>query len=126
MISSLSLLPTIISTSSFQAIDEAEEEWSQHNAKKLIDTSEKGLRGSIPEHFPYFHVEFGLNKGFVHVIDDEKNFKTSFGLNVIRGMLQLAEEDMHRRRRYESVEVQKHAVANFLQDWEPFDWTKQL
>lgn len=109
-----------------KAIDEVEEEWSQHNAKKLIDTSEKGLRGSIPENFPYFHVEFGLNKGFVHVIDDENNFKTSFGLNVIRGMLQLAEEDMHRRRRYESVEVQKHAVANFLQDWEPFDWTKQL
>nr|GEV61397.1 hypothetical protein [Tanacetum cinerariifolium] len=26
-----------------KAIDEAEEEWSQHNAKKLIDTSEKGL-----------------------------------------------------------------------------------
>ncbi|XP_022946470.1 CWF19-like protein 2 isoform X1 [Cucurbita moschata] len=109
-----------------KAIDEAEEEWSQHNAKKLIDTSVKGLRGSIPENFPYFHVEFGLNKGFVHVIDDEDNFKTSFGLNVIRGMLQLAEEDMHRRRRYESVEVQKQAVANFLQDWEPFDWTKQL
>ena len=127
MISSVSLLPTIIiSTSSFQAIDEAEEEWSQHNAKKLIDTSVKGLHGSIPENFPYFHVEFGLNKGFVHVIDDENNFKTSFGLNVIRGMLQLAEEDMHRRRRYESVEVQKQAVANFLQDWEPFDWTKQL
>ncbi|XP_022975650.1 CWF19-like protein 2 [Cucurbita maxima] len=109
-----------------KAIDEAEEEWSQHNAKKLIDTSVKGLRGSIPENFPYFHVEFGLNKGFVHVIDDEDNFKTSFGLNVIRGMLQLAEEDMHRGRRYESVEVQKQAVANFLQDWEPFDWTKQL
>uniref|UniRef100_A0A9I9D975 CWF19-like protein 2 n=1 Tax=Cucumis melo TaxID=3656 RepID=A0A9I9D975_CUCME len=109
-----------------KAIDEVEEEWSQHNAKKLIDTSEKGLRGSIPENFPYFHVEFGLNKGFVHVIDDENNFKTGFGLNVIRGMLQLAEEDMHRRRRYESVEVQKHAMTNFLKDWEPYDWTKQL
>lgn len=84
------------------------------------------MRGSIPENFPYFHVEFGLNKGFVHVIDDENNFKTGFGLNVIRGMLQLAEEDMHRRRRYESVEVQKHAMANFLKDWEPYDWTKQL
>ncbi|KAJ6752198.1 hypothetical protein OIU85_002603 [Salix viminalis] len=108
------------------AIDEAEDEWSQHNAKKLIDTSEKGLRGSIPKDFPYFHVEFGLSKGFVHVIDDEKNFNTSLGLNVIRGMLQLPEEDMYRRRRHESVEVQKLAVAKFAQDWEPFDWTKQL
>ncbi|XP_039044004.1 CWF19-like protein 2 isoform X2 [Hibiscus syriacus] len=109
-----------------KAIDEAEDEWSQHNAKKLIDTSEKGLRGSIPKNFPYFHVEFGLNKGFVHVIDDESQFKSSLGLNVIRGMLQLAEEDMYRRRRHQSVEEQKQAVANFTRDWEPFDWTKQL
>lgn len=109
-----------------KAIDEAEDEWSQHNAKKLIDTSEKGLRCSIPKNFPYFHVEFGLRKGFVHVIDDETQFKSSFGLNVIRGMLQLPEEDMHRRRRYDSVEVQREAVKTFVQDWEPFDWTKQL
>ncbi|XP_027367244.1 CWF19-like protein 2 isoform X2 [Abrus precatorius] len=109
-----------------KAIDEAEDEWSQHNAKKLIDTSQKGLRNSIPKHFPYFHVEFGLNKGFVHVIDDEKQFKSSLGLNVIRGMLHLAEEDMYRRRRYEAVEVQKQAVASFSQEWDHFDWTKQL
>lgn len=109
-----------------KAIDEAEDEWSQHNAKKLIDTSVKGLRGSIPKDFPYFHVEFGLNKGFVHVIDDEKEFKSNFGLNVLRGMLQLPEEDMYRRRRHESVEAQKNAVASFARDWQPFDWTKQL
>ncbi|XP_022851473.1 CWF19-like protein 2 [Olea europaea var. sylvestris] len=109
-----------------KAIDEAEDEWSQHNAKKLIDTSEKGLRGSIPKNFPYFHVEFGLQRGFVHVIDDEKEFKSSFGLNVIRGMLRLPAEDMHRRRKHESMETQKQAVASFARDWEPFDWTKQL
>ncbi|TKY50947.1 CWF19 protein 2 [Spatholobus suberectus] len=109
-----------------KAIDEAEDEWSQHNAKKLIDTSKKGLRNSIPKHFPYFHVEFGLNKGFVHVIDDEKQFKSSLGLNVIRGMLHLAEEDMYRRHRYEAVEVQKEAVASFCTEWKHFDWTKQL
>ncbi|XP_047955764.1 CWF19-like protein 2 isoform X4 [Salvia hispanica] len=109
-----------------KAIDEAEDEWSQHNAKKLIDTSEKGLRGSIPKNFPYFHVEFGLSKGFVHVIDDEKDFPGNFGLNVVRGMLQLPAEDMHGRRRKESVETQKQAVASFVKDWQPFDWTKQL
>ncbi|RDX63717.1 CWF19-like protein 2, partial [Mucuna pruriens] len=109
-----------------KAIDEAEDEWSQHNAKKLIDTSQKGLRNSIPKDFPYFHVEFGINKGFVHVIDDEKQFKSSLGLNVIRGMLQSAEEDMYRRRRYEAVEVQREAVASFSKDWKQFDWTKQL
>ncbi|XWS08844.1 hypothetical protein CRYUN_Cryun40dG0035200 [Craigia yunnanensis] len=109
-----------------KAIDEAEDEWSQHNAKKLIDTSDKGLRGSIPKNFPYFHVEFGLNKGFVHVIDDESQFKSSLGLNVIRGILQLPEEDMYRRRRHQSVEEQKQAVTSFALEWEAFDWTKQL
>ena len=27
----------------------------------MIDTRAKGLRGSIPPNFPYFHVEFGLS-----------------------------------------------------------------
>lgn len=109
-----------------KAIDEAETEWSQHNAKKLIDTGKKGLRSSIPKNFPYFHVEFGLDEGFVHVIDNERDFKSSFGLNVIRGMLELPEEDMYRRRRHESFEAQRKAVATFAREWEPFDWTKQL
>ncbi|CAA7041969.1 unnamed protein product [Microthlaspi erraticum] len=109
-----------------KAIDEAESEWSQHNAKKLIDTSVKGLRNSIPKNFPYFHVEFGLEKGFAHVIDDEQQFNSNLGLNVIRGMLELPEEDMYRRRRQESVESQKKAVVSFAREWEHFDWTKQL
>jgi len=58
-----------------QAIDEAESKWCQHNAKKLIDTGINSLQGSIPKTFPYFHVEVGMQKGFVHVIDDENNFK---------------------------------------------------
>ncbi|CAH8300272.1 unnamed protein product [Eruca vesicaria subsp. sativa] len=109
-----------------KAIDEAESEWSQHNAKKLIDTSVKGLRNSIPKDFPYFHVEFGLDKGFAHVIDDDQQFNSNLGLNVIRGMLELPEEDMYRRRRHESVESQKKAAVSFAREWEHFDWTKQL
>nr|GLL47876.1 CWF19-like protein 2 isoform X1 [Ipomoea trifida] len=99
-------------------IDEAEDGWSQHNAKKLIDTSITGLRASIPKDFPYFHVEFGLHGGFVHVIDDEKDFRNSFGLNVIRGMLKLPAEDMHSHRKHETVERQKQAVASFARDWQ--------
>lgn len=60
------------------------------------------------------------------MIDDEKQFKSSLGLNVIRGMLRLPEEDMYRRRKAESVEAQRQAVASFAREWEPFDWTKQL
>lgn len=61
------------------------------------------------------------------MIDDENEFKSNFGLNVVRGMLQLPAEDMLRRhRKHEPLEVQKLAVLNFARDWEPFDWTKQL
>jgi len=82
-----------------KAIDEAEEEWTQHEMKKVIPTSAGlNLRQAIPENFAYFHVEFGLDRGFVHVIDDESKFSAGFGLNVIRGMLQLPEEDMHLSR----------------------------
>jgi len=42
---------------------ECESEWATHSAKACIDTSKKGLRGCIPENFPYFHVEFGLTGG---------------------------------------------------------------
>ncbi|EOY20279.1 Cwf19-like protein [Theobroma cacao] len=108
------------------AIDGAEDEWSEHNAKKLIDTSDKGLYGSILKKFPYLHVEFGLNKGFVHVIDDESQFKSNLGLNVIRGMLQLPEEDMYCHRRHQSVKEQKQYFTSFAHDWELFDWRRQL
>lgn len=109
-----------------KAIDEAEDEWSQHNAKKLIDTSERGLRACIPKNFPYFHVEFGLRAGYVHVIDNEKDFKSDFGRNVVIGMLKLPEEEMHRRRKQQSYDQQKKAAIDFQKAWDPFDWTKML
>ena len=109
-----------------QAIDEAEDEWSQHNAKKLIDTSGRGLRACIPKNFPYFNIEFGLHSGYVHVIDNEKDFKSEFGRNVIIGMLKLPEEEMYRRRKQYSHEHQKKAAAEFRGAWDPFDWTKML
>ncbi|KAH7294795.1 hypothetical protein KP509_27G019500 [Ceratopteris richardii] len=109
-----------------KAIDEAEDEWSQHNAKKLIDTSTKGLRGSIPKHFPYFHVEFGLQAGYVHVIDNEREFKVDFGHNVVIGMLKLPEEDMYRKRKLQTYDQQKNAAVNFREAWDPYDWTKML
>jgi hypothetical protein len=93
--------------------------------KKLIPTS-GNLRQVIPENFSYFHVEFGLDRGFVHVIDDERKFSAGFGLNVVRGVLRLPVEDMHRRRRHASMDNQKQAVARFIKDWGPFNWTKQL
>jgi hypothetical protein len=65
-----------------KGLEEAESEWSQHAAKSVIDTKAKGLRGSIPQHFPYFYVQFGYANGFVHVIDNERKFDRNFGRQV--------------------------------------------
>ncbi|CAM6058638.1 unnamed protein product [Sphagnum tenellum] len=107
-----------------KAIEEAESEWSQHNSKKLIDTTGKGLRACIPKNFPYFHVEFGLNAGYVHVIDDEASFKPQFGADVIQGMLETEGIEMHGQSA--SLKQQQQAVRDFTKMWEPHDWTKML
>ncbi|KAK9823428.1 hypothetical protein WJX72_002672 [[Myrmecia] bisecta] len=109
-----------------KGIDDAESEWSQHHAKRLIDTRAKGLRGSIPPNFPYFHVEFGLTAGYVHVIDDETKFKRDFGRSIMVGLLRLPDEDMHRQAKQESPALQQQRVVEFAKQWDPYDWTKQL
>lgn len=55
---------------------ECESEWS-HN-KKLISLRDKPLRRSVPKGLPYFHVDFGEENGFAHVIEDEKEFPKIF------------------------------------------------
>jgi len=66
-----------------KAMSEAEE-WTTN--RQLIDTAGKGLRGSIPVGFPYFHVGW-RGGGFVHPVDDEASFPAGFGLDVVAGML---------------------------------------
>ncbi len=110
-----------------KAIDEAESEWSTHDAKKCIALSAgRSLRNSIPAHFPYFHVEFGLRDGFVHVIDDVSKWNPHFGRDVLIGLLQLPGEWTRQRQRRPSAHEQAAHVAEFLKAWAPHDWTKQL
>ncbi|NXO75000.1 C19L2 protein, partial [Sitta europaea] len=60
-----------------KAIMESDEEWSMN--KKLIDLSSKDIRKSVPKGLPYFSVDFGLQGGFAHVIEDQHNFPHYFG-----------------------------------------------
>ncbi|NXD84312.1 C19L2 protein, partial [Halcyon senegalensis] len=60
-----------------KAIMESDEEWSVN--KKLIDLSSKDIRKSVPKGFPYFSVDFGLQGGFAHVIEDQHKFPHYFG-----------------------------------------------
>ena len=106
-----------------KAIMESDEEWAQN--KKLVDTSKKGLRNSVPPGFPYFSVDFGISRGYAHVIEDKAKFPHYFGKEIIGGMLDV-EPRLWRKPRHESFERQKEKVLQISEWWKPYDWTQQL
>nr|XP_012418050.1 PREDICTED: CWF19-like protein 2 [Odobenus rosmarus divergens] len=104
-----------------KAIMESDEEWSMN--KKLIDLSSKDIRKSVPRGLPYFAVDFGLQGGFAHVIEDQHKFPHYFGKEIIGGMLDI-EPRLWRKGIQESFEDQRKKALQFAQWWKPFDFTK--
>ncbi|XP_039912636.1 CWF19-like protein 2 [Hirundo rustica] len=105
-----------------KAIMESDEEWSMN--KKLIDLSSKDIRKSVPKGLPYFSVDFGLQGGFAHVIEDQHNFPHYFGKEIIGGMLDL-EPRLWRKGIRQNFEEQRKKVLQFAQWWKPYDFTKK-
>uniref|UniRef100_A0AC11CJX7 CWF19 like cell cycle control factor 2 n=1 Tax=Ovis aries TaxID=9940 RepID=A0AC11CJX7_SHEEP len=103
-----------------KAIMESDEEWSIN--KKLIDLSSKDIRKSVPRGLPYFSVDFGLQGGFAHVIEDQHKFPHYFGKEIIGGMLDI-EPRVWRKGVRESFEDQRKKALQFAQWWKPFDFT---
>ena len=106
-----------------KAILESDEEWAQN--KKLIDTREKGVRGSLPTGLPYFFAEFGLDGGFGHVIEDTDQFPHYFGREVVGGLLDLSPRLWLKPHR-EDFEKQRQKVVQLSEWWAPYDWTQKL
>ncbi|GAB1293834.1 CWF19-like protein 2 [Apodemus speciosus] len=104
-----------------KAIMESDEEWSMN--KKLIDLSSKDIRKSVPRGLPYFAVDFGLQGGFAHIIEDQYKFPHYFGKEIIGGMLDL-EPRLWRKGIQESFEDQRKKALQFAQWWKPYDVTK--
>lgn len=59
-----------------KAIEESEYEWCIN--KQLISLKQKSLLESIPKGLPYFWVQFGMDSGYAHVIEDEERFPDNF------------------------------------------------
>lgn len=106
-----------------KAVMDAGPEWA-HN-KKLVDLSKKDVRRSVPKGFPYFSVDFGLQGGYAHVIEDEKTFPAYFGREIVGGMID-AEPTLWRKPHREGFEDQRRKVLEFEEWWKPYDWTQQL
>lgn len=110
-----------------QEIMSVAKEWSEN--VKIIDSSSKGLHGSIPDNFSYFFVSFGdgvgKGSGFIHVIDDKKKWKRDFGREIVCGMLDLPYGAETRKRKLSPAE-QITQLKKFLSLWQPYDWTQFL
>ncbi|XP_074072702.1 CWF19-like protein 2 isoform X2 [Macrotis lagotis] len=104
-----------------KAIMESDEEWSMN--KKLIDLSSRDIRKSVPRGLPYFSVDFGLQGGFAHIIEDQQKFPHYFGKEIIGGMLD-AEPRLWRKGIRENFDNQRKKVLQFAQWWKPYDFTK--
>ncbi|CAG8723785.1 1053_t:CDS:2, partial [Dentiscutata erythropus] len=106
-----------------EGIMESGGEWSQN--KKLIDTSKAGFRRSMVKELPYFHVWFGLDKGFGHVIEKEKSFPRWFGKEIVAGVCDLP-PDVWRRPKKHNPRDNSTRVSEFMKKWKKWDWTTML
>lgn len=112
-----------------KALEEEESDWATHAAKAVIHTSGtlKGLNSAIPEHFPYFHVEFGLGGGYVHVLDNESGWDPLFGHKVACSLLDEPELMARRKgKRWHLTSALQSQLREFINAWQPFDWTAEL
>jgi len=83
------------------------------------------LRASLPKIFPYFYVEFTLDSGYAHIVEDERDFPEYFGREIIASMLNLSPRKLKHSKR-ETMEEQQNRVSSFVNKWNKHDWTKLL
>ncbi|XP_075976827.1 CWF19-like protein 2 homolog [Anticarsia gemmatalis] len=104
-----------------KAILECEAEWSMN--KKVVDLKGKNIRRGVPKGLPYFWIDFGMDPGFAHVIEDQHLFPRSFAEEIIAGILDL-DVGAWKNPRRERGDVQRKKVLEFIKEWKPFDPVK--
>ncbi|XP_064538762.1 CWF19-like protein 2 homolog [Drosophila montana] len=103
-----------------KAIEESEQEWCIN--KQLISLRQKSLRAAIPKGLPYLWVNFGMDAGFAHVIEDQERFPANYAQEIIGGMLEL-NPNSWRKPRKEQNSIAK--VKSFAEAWQKFDCTER-
>lgn len=59
-----------------KALLDSGSEWAMN--KKVVELKGKNIRKGIPKGLPYFWVDFGMDPGFAHVIEDQHQFRKTF------------------------------------------------
>jgi hypothetical protein len=78
----------------------------------------------VPKGFPYFAVDFGLQSGYAHVIENEQTFAVTFGTSIVGGMLDLEHNRWRRPRALRDDELREY-VRRMRARWAPYDWTER-
>nr|XP_053640069.1 CWF19-like protein 2 [Cherax quadricarinatus] len=104
-----------------KAIMECEAEWAQN--KKLVDLKNRDVRKAVPKGLPYFFVDFAMDAGFAHVIEDEQEFPNNFAQEIVGGMLDL-DSHLWRKPRRENFDAQRRKVMEFSRWYKEFDPTQ--
>uniref|UniRef100_A0A182KJ75 CWF19-like protein 2 n=1 Tax=Anopheles christyi TaxID=43041 RepID=A0A182KJ75_9DIPT len=99
-----------------KAILESETEWAMN--KKLHNVDGFNVRRTVPKGLPYFWVNFNMENGFAHVIEDQEAFPVTFATETIAGILGLDTRDW-RKPRKEMNPAQK--VEEFKRWWGEYD-----
>ncbi|XP_031629109.1 CWF19-like protein 2 homolog [Contarinia nasturtii] len=102
-----------------KAIQESEAEWSTN--KQLVSLKDRDVRRAIPKGLPYFWVNFGMDSGFAHVIEDQEQFPNNFAQEIIGGLLNL---DARLWRRPRKIHNPIPKVKQFADWWKLFDPTR--
>lgn len=106
-----------------KALLECEGEWAMN--KKVVDLKGKNIRKCIPKGLPYFWVDFGMEPGFAHVIEDFHLFSRTFAEEIIGGMLDL-DHTLWKNPQKEYGDAQRKKVIEFMKDWKPFEQSMKV
>merc|ERR1739838_74330 len=106
-----------------KSLQDCEGRWATN--KKVVDTRGTGVRGKIPAGFPYFAVDFGMDGGFAHVIENEAKFPEYFGREIVAGMLDLGPE-LWRKPHEEALGDQTKRTIAFEKKYKAFDLTGEI
>uniref|UniRef100_A0A914DA91 Cwf19-like protein C-terminal domain-containing protein n=1 Tax=Acrobeloides nanus TaxID=290746 RepID=A0A914DA91_9BILA len=109
-----------------KAIMESDREEGESDNKKLLDLSKyktPDIRSAVPKGFPFFAVDFGLQAGYAHVIEDDSRFPSYFAQEIVGNLLDLSPRHWRNPQALKFDEIKKRKDA-FEVKWQKYDWTK--
>lgn len=100
-----------------KAIQESETEWATN--KQLISLKDRDIRRGVPKGLAYFWVNFGMNSGFAHVIEDVDRYPHNFAQETIGGLLKLDARLWRQPRRIKNPISKVKQFADCFKSFDP-------